>query len=406
MKKHYKLIILIILVALLLGAVAIVFFNNGGKKKKKNESLEQVKVHFSDDLEAARSGKYSNLIIHDFNYSMSDIEALYYLEIQSESSYKEKTFLENFNNMDKVIDSFFKEEIDKSYLEADFSFGENTVYISYDDILKVCTEEKYNTSDAMVFLFGNKVSEGKNMIQTSESLTNTWLSRGQLGAIGPFHKNAKKSFLYVAGERQCEDEEISFGEEKVKLSELEKEVLEFCNMSFPLPVSEGITYNIGQALEVNGANGKNGITFQMRRVYKGVPFEFGCASSEGMYNDPMDSDTGEVTFASPDCVDTMVAFGRTNGLINETKEISEMVSLESALDMLSEQIGANSVYDIYGIELAYRSTTPLKDMASELDGILSPVWKVIAKNQNDDKYTLFYIKVDTGEITQRFEYCY
>ena len=37
---------------------------------------------------------------------------------------------------------------------------------------------------------------------------------------------------------------------------------------------------------------------------------------------------------------------------------------------------------------------------------LSPKWKIITINQNDNKYTLFYVDVVTGEITERFEYYY
>lgn len=82
--------------------------------------------------------------------------------------------------------------------------------------------------------------------------------------------------------------------------------------------------------------------------------------------------------------------------------------LGEALDLLSQQIGSNSVYDVYGVELVYRSRSDEipENSGKEIREMLKPVWKIITINQNDDKYTLFYIDVVTGEITERFEYYY
>lgn len=35
---------------------------------------------------------------------------------------------------------------------------------------------------------------------------------------------------------------------------------------------------------------------------------------------------------------------------------------------------------------------------------LSPKWKIIAVNKNDDKLTLFYVDAVSGRLTERFEY--
>ena len=80
-----------------------------------------------------------------------------------------------------------------------------------------------------------------------------------------------------------------------------------------------------------------------------------------------------------------------------------MLSLSDALDILSESIGDNSVYDVYGTELVYRNCEIPEERVNGLDDILVPKWKIITKNRNDDKYTIFYVDVVTGEITERFE---
>ncbi len=116
-----------------------------------------------------------------------------------------------------------------------------------------------------------------------------------------------------------------------------------------------------------------------------------------------DTATVDTDSESPD---TMMSFGCVGGTVAETSEITKMYSLGDALGMLSESIGSNSVYDVYGVELVYRNCEIPEENLSEIDDILEPKWKIITVNQNDDKYTIFYVDVVTGEITERFEYYY
>ena len=89
----------------------------------------------------------------------------------------------------------------------------------------------------------------------------------------------------------------------------------------------------------------------------------------------------------------------------------KIISLDTALRLLSESIGDNSVYDIYGIEIVYQ----LQDLREyDENGLLIesesdekargvPKWKILARNQNDSKDTWFYVDMLTGEITYRYK---
>lgn len=101
--------------------------------------------------------------------------------------------------------------------------------------------------------------------------------------------------------------------------------------------------------------------------------------------------------------DTMLAFGITDGIIMETEEISEIIDLKQALEIVSKKVGKNSVYDVKGIELVYRSDMT-RDESNTIVDRLSPKWKIIAVNKNDDKLTLFYVDAVSGRLTERFEY--
>lgn len=369
-------------------------------------TFSEMKESFATDIGSLKNGAYDNLIATDFEASIEEAESLYHLEILMDTSYKNRTFLENFEIMNQAIDKFFLEDFDKSYIKAEIQMSnDENVYIDYNDVSKLCTDERYN-NEYLDYLFGNNTSEGGYMVQTTEALLNTWFSRNAFGGILPSLNECKKAYVYLSGVRQDEETLVHLQDGEITLSSLETMVLDYLNTDkFPLPKSKGITYGIGEARVLD--NGEyDGICFKVRRVYKGVPFEYGATSSGDIYIDPLGHDTGEVCYAISTYPDTIVGFKRVNGTIVEKEEITEMISLSSALELLSEKIGENTVYEVRGIELVYRNCEIPEEQKAEIDDILEPKWKIITINQNDDKYTLFYVDVVTGEITERFEYYY
>ena len=375
-------------------------FNYGEDVSLK--SLEEVKNDFPKDIEELKNGKFENLVYHNFVADIDDVEGVHRIKIMTDNSYKSRTFVENFQIMKSTVDKFFKEDFDKSYIVADFYMEEETVKVEYDLIETICVGKKYDTT-ASGFIFGNNVNDGGYMVQSTISLNGTWFSRGELGMIIP--TEFKKTYPYVTCIRQVDDLKVKLKDGEVFLSQMEEEVLKFVNQDFPLPISENISYGIGEARIIE--NGEyEGLSFKIRRIYKGVPFEYSSTYASGIYVDKVESDKGEVDYAVSSHPDTMLSFGRVNGTVIETEEISNLLTLNGALTNLSKQIGENSIYDVYGVELVYRGEEISDELHEEVDDILNPKWKIITVNRNDDKYTLFYVDAVTGEISHRFEYYY
>ena len=276
--------------------------------------------------------------------------------------------------------------------------------MNYYDVETVCIDEKFN-EPRVEFLFGNKIKAGGYMVQVTENLNNVWLSKGELGDIHPSQGEYKKVYYYLSGLRQEEEAELTLKDGKILLSEFEKQVLWYLDHSFPLPLSEHITLGIGDIRVLNRGSWE-GVCLKIRRFYKGVPFEYGSNAVSGGYIDPVGNDSGELSYAVSTYPDTMLSFGRTDGTVVETENVASLISLDMALQLLSEKIGENSVYDVHGVELIYRESSIPKERSDELNSILTPKWKIIAKNRNDEHYTLFYVDVVSGEITDRYEYYY
>lgn len=375
---------------------------------ENKSSFAKVEENFKSDVQALKDGKYENLQCKEFTANIEGIEGLYNLEIENHREYEQRTHLENVEIIDSAINKFFKEDFDKSFIEVDFNISsEDSISINYTDIKTECVKDEYKDA-TMGFVSGRNTSEGGYMVQTTISLCNSWFSRYGLKDIGPFDggtSGEKTGIFYNSCVRQEDDVELNLQDGKIMLSEMEEKVLKYTNEEFSLPVSAGIRYGISQAFVINNEE-YDGISFMMTRIYKGVPFEYGSIGASGNYIDKLDHDGANIAYASSKYPDTLVGFGLTDGIVVEKNEIIEVISLGEALGLLSDQIGSNSVYDVHGVELVYRACEIPKEREKEIIDILKPVWKVITVNQNDDKYTLFYIDVVTGEITERFEYYY
>lgn len=376
---------------------------NGGQNGTVN--LSQAKESFVSDIQELKDGKYANLVATDFTASIEDAEALYSFQILENQNYE--TTLENVGGMLEALEKFFGDSLDKSSLYHDgYPLDENgepsreSVEISYDELMTMLKEGDSHS----YYLSGGFGLGGEYYVAISPNFNNTWFSKRTFGTSLP-GDNIYNECLYVTGIRQ-EDATIHLMDGDIQLAELEKKVLEYVNgEDFPLPLHEEIRYDIGTVYIMTYEDGEC-INFALRRVYQGVPFEYGSAAASGDYIDEAGHDYTTLSYAVSTSPDTLMGFIELQGIIDEKEEITSMITAGDALSLLSEQIGENSIYEVRGVELVYRNIEIPRSKWGEINDILEPKWKIITINQNDDKYTLFYVDVVTGEITERFEYYY
>lgn len=374
---------------------------------KHKGNLVQVKEWFASDIQELMDGKYENLVPIAFETSIDSVENIYNLEILADNGDMERTYLENLPRMEAAIEKFFGEDMDKSFLEAEvYLSNTETVTMKYDEIEDRFADGQLDHAMGDGWLWGSNPVDGK-YVQITTELLHAWFSKKGLGTIHPSGVDTYKAvYPYLMGSQQGSDPEILLKDGKLALSELENTVLKFMNTdAFPLIKGEGIYYTIGEARIIEAENFE-GVCFITRRIYKGIPFEYGSNHSTDSYIDKFHHDAGEITYVESTSPDTMLGFFRASGTVVEKEEITELITVGKALSLLSEQIGDNSVYEVHGVELIYRNCEVPEERLLEASDILEPKWKIITINQNDDKYTLFYVDVVTGEITNRFEYYY
>lgn len=385
-----------------------IYFFVGTQEQDHNsrlKSIKTVKELFHEDVENLMEGKYPNLISNKFDASIEAVESVYEIEIIAEDILK-NSFSENLQQMEASIEKFFGKDIDKSFLEVEaYMIDAESEIMNYTEVEQFMKGEKFHNVSGTAWLSGSD-SENGYYVQVFSGLLQVWYSKNGVNTIYPSVEGEIKAvYPYISGVRQ-EEVMIQLKDGEIALSEMEQMVLDYMNSEdFPLIKGDGINYGIGEA-RVLKAGEFEGLCFLTRRVYKGVPFEYGSSTSVGAYTDNYRHDNGEITYVDSSSPDTMLGFFRASGTVVEKQEITEMITAGEALSLLSEQIGDNSVYEVHGIELVYRNCEIPENKMLEISDILEPKWKIITINQNDDKYTMFYVDVVTGEITNRFEYYY
>lgn len=405
MKKKKNILIgaglIVVCIAIIIG---IIFISNG-----QNATTYPVKEAVAFKLNYLEENPYSNLVFDEFDLKIADVDELYNIEISREKTEENKSLKENLDIMYNIIEKFFGKDMDKSFLTADlYVRGKESLRgIAYKDIPSLYEDEVYSNPTGGIILFGNNTKEGGYMVQIDSHLAGIWFSKFGLGDIYPASASLQYKMVhnYLSGKRQGDDVEINLKDGKVKLSEMETRVLEYLNNDFFIKVPENITFTIGNAKTI--VNGEyEALSFVVRRCYKGIPFEYGNSSAMGSFIDDIGHDSGEIAYVTSDSPDTLLSLGQIQGTIVETASISKIISVDGAIKILSEKIGENSIYTMKGIELIYRRCEMSEERTDGVYETLKPVWKFITINQNDRKYTLFYVDVVTGEITERFEYYY
>lgn len=383
--------------------------------------ITQVKQTFQDEIKELKDGKYENFVATDFEVSIDEVENVYHLQILHPEGYVYQTFLEDFTfeieqgslvnlgssnyrnqklrdsltKVNQVIDTFFQTEVEKSFLQVDYWTEEECIETEYEDFIER-VEDGLTTNGNIYSLYGKDTKEGNYMIQVSSAINGAWFSRGELGNIMPSWNPSEESYLYLSGERQVEDEVLHLIDGEIQLSEMEQRVLEYMNTEeFPLPKTEGISYAIGEVLVVE--NQKNteydGVSFIVRREYKGVPFE--C----GLWSAWYDYDTSEIAYARSDVPDTLRGFYGLNGTVEEIQSVQNMLSVGDALQRLSEYFGtSNGIYEIRGVELVYKNIDVPEEEQSKISDILEPKWKFIVCPGGSGNELRYYVDVETGEV--------
>lgn len=413
MKKDKKVVILIICILAIVIVVINVKFGGSTQKDNigKTKNVDMVFKQLEDDVNNAKSGKYANLKIKNLNIDVKNIGELYQINIIPNYDYTKNTYKENVEAVKSVINTFYGENIDTDaamvYIPAANEDDDMTEY-SFQDFQKLVDEDKIRGDGYFLVFKDNRENGEKGFLQIDPSLVSIWLSKGELESTSPMYGyNTKKVYNFTLNENVSEDK-VMLKDGEITIEEAKNFIENYLNNSLPYKKNDDFIYEVAE-IRVLDADGQDAIGACVRKKYNEIPFDYIDGTTEGIYNSDFWDDRGELCMAKTNEIDNICGLGGDTYFIEKYgKKIKKMYSFDDALKIVSDSIGENSVYDIYGAEIIYQFTPVNKKdddgEVSKYNGRLQ--WKIVARNENDDKDTWFYVDIETGKLSHRFKQIY
>lgn len=208
---------------------------------------------------------------------------------------------------------------------------------------------------------------------------------------------------YFRNSDQTEDKYELFDGNAISVKDAIAYVEDFMNNKLPYEKASDALIEVAKVDVFEVAEGKRCFEFSIRRKYSGLVFEYGPVNSSGaeMLNYPWDS--GKVIMTNVNDIDEILGTNFGIHIEQENTAMKEIISMESAIQILSEKAGQNSRYCVESIEMAYRQVvTDRIDNSYLVKMDCVPVWKILCRNDNDQKETVFYVDMKTGQLTYRY----
>lgn len=406
----------------LIVAAAICFFvflkfipsEEGEGTKIERTDLEEIKQNYEKEIEEAQKGKYANLNVKDLELDLNDINGLHQINIQKNVEYETNTHEENLELVKNTINHYFGESFDMSTVTVSVfekAGKENEVTeMSFEELEKEIKEGIFD-KDKYFLLFGDARSEGgKGFLQIDSNLANLWFSKGNINATFPMYAyDIKKVYNLTINTSGMEDK-IKLSDGEVTIREAVQYVEEYLNHELPYEKNPDFEYEVAE-VRVLDVDGQDALGFCVRKKYHQISFDYIEGTTQGDYNSEFWDDRGQVCMIKNEEIDNICGLGGDTYHVEVvSEELRSILSVDCALEAVSKQIGNNSVYDVYGMELVYQFT-PETETLSDGSEVVNTYkgrlnWKIIARNQNDNKDTWFYVDVVDGKVSHRFKEIY
>ena len=406
-KKTYILLALILSTGIVIGMILILM-----QSKENNEldilyDLETVKKNCERDIAKAANGKYNNLKLSNVVVDIDDIDELYQIDVEENDDYRNKSMVENFELVKAAINKFFGDDFDLSVVDVTF-FDINEQPLEPMSFEKVDEKilNKKEVGSKFFLAFGDaRENDGKGFLQIDSNLVSVWFSRGNIQATHPMYSYDVKQVYNLTIDKSEITDVVHLSDGEITIKDAVDFVEDYLNNDLPYEKNKEFIYEVAE-VRVLDVDGQDALGFCVRKQYKNIPFDYVDAMTSGEFNSIYWDDRGQLCMIKTGEFDNICGLGGDRyNVIKSTDKIEKIISVDGALQAVSKEIGDNSVYDVYGIELIYQFTEDSDDSTlAKYSGRIK--WKITSRNQNDDKETLFYVDVESGAVENRFKPIY
>ena len=406
-KKFAFFLVLILSVGITIGMALILMHSKENNELDILYDLETVKKNCESDIAKAANGKYNNLKLSNVDVDIDDIDELYQIDVEGNDDYRNKSMVENFELVKTTINKFFGDEFDLSVVDITFfDINEQPLepmpFVKVDEIIL----NKKESGSKFFLAFGDaRKNDGKGFLQIDSNLVNVWFSRGNIQATHPMYSYDVKQVYNLTIDKSEITDVVHLSDGEITIKDAVNFVENYLNNDLPYEKNEEFVYEVAE-VRVLDVDGQDALGFCVRKQYKNIPFDYVDAVTSGEFNSTYWDDRGQLCMIKTGEIDNICGLGGDRyNVIKSTDKIEKIISVDGALQAVSKEIGDNSVYDVYGIELIYQFTEDSEDNTlAKYSGRIK--WKITSRNQNDDKETLFYVDVESGKVENRFKPIY
>ena len=384
-------------------------------------SLEQLRQDYPNDLQDLKDGKYINLSINNPYIYITREDVLYNISEKSNTGFKDMSLHELAEKELEVIKSLIGDDINTDYifdntsfyyLDENYEITENydLHYPTYEETLESIRNNTYTpnkvvaeyctwpcltydsglSGDSNVFKYCHVSPDMDYVIFKRESLCES------LGVLED-HMEGNPDYVPIKTYYKTSpdlDDEYKLSNGTISVRKAIDFVEQYFSNLYPYNIFPENKEFVHHVSVFDLQDGICAMEFALTKEFGGLITETerpGEADYTEVRNDT------RVTMVETDNVDMRTGSGNGLEMHQIGDGITKVVSLKSALEIISSNIGKNSKYEINEISMIFRRK--IYDQTSYRENYLGiPHWLIRCKNVADGKEISFYVNLVNGKM--------
>ncbi|MBQ3545004.1 MAG: hypothetical protein IJA34_08485 [Lachnospiraceae bacterium] len=395
----------------------------------KNKNLEYVTIQEIRDtkeevIRELEDGKYTNLIADDMYVSISSEDEVCNMYEYAPGLFHGITDPMEIHNMQMDLIKYYLGEdlLEECICDAN-SIYEDTVSVDggwllrdYKEVYKhlkegtydqICSRKVYGYSLPNITYSAYSNVEGDNRYaHFLPDFSKTMVIKGKViemseqPGMDPASEYEALAIYYPEGENIYDEYELQ--NSKISIREAINFVEDYFKNKLPYDISIGAEKKVAKVAVYELSEGKICLEFYIVRIINGMETEYSSSYGMGGPGTYID-EICPAMMVDVDDIDQYILLNNTLKFEKEGKSVSEVVSLESALQCVSDKIGKNSIYNVTEARMSYRRKI-INDRQFENEYECIPCWIIRCENQVDGRETRFYINLINGNIDYKTSY--
>ena len=384
----------------------------------KYATLSDIRYSKKKVMEQAYNGKWNNLHFEQFEPYVPDEDEIYNISWE-DKNYKGLTGIDIFKEQLKIIEHYAIDYPKGEFIMEDEIEGFKTDW-KYEKVQRILDSGKVQFPEGLTDVSYKDIKE-KELLTNNTITTNTmftWITvnhrkitntalepkikegsyQGEgVPGMNEWFLETEKIYLSNATDGSL-DEEWQLLDGKMSVKECIEFVEEYMNTQMPYETNPNVKAKVYLIRVLKVTDDIYAYSCMVNRTLYGLTTEV-YPSSYGNPQEGVLEENGLVELIEHKNIDYFGCIPLATQLEKQGEKIDEIISLENAFYLFSNKIGENSTYRVLSVELGYSLTEQYGYNCRYGEG--TPIWRIIATNENNNIDYVFEIDCVTGKIRSR-----